>query len=65
LPVSPSVLQQGVDISHALHQQNLQQQSPASLLPLVGGPGDMLVDAVGSSHALSVLVQQPVYQVRV
>eukprot|EP00883_Tetradesmus_obliquus_P012784 jgi/Sobl393_1/5661/SZX62900.1 len=54
---------QGVDISHALHQQSLQQQSPASLLPLVGGPGDMLVDAVGSSQALSVLVQQPVYQV--
>ncbi|WIA14024.1 hypothetical protein OEZ85_002584 [Tetradesmus obliquus] len=54
---------QGVDITHALHQQSLQQQSPASLLPLVGGPGDMLVDAVGSSQALSVLVQQPVYQV--
>lgn len=49
---------QGVDM-----QQALRQHSGGSLLPHVGSAGDLLVQQVEGSHALSVLVQQPVYQV--
>lgn len=45
-------------------QQPLHHQSVAgSLLTHVGSSGDMVVQQVAGSHAVSVLVQQPVYQV--
>lgn len=43
----------------ALHHE--QQEGPQ--LPQLANPGDLLLNNVDSSTALSVLVQQPTYQV--
>lgn len=40
------------------------QEQEGGVLPHLASPGDLLLDNVGSSQALSVLVQQPAYQVR-
>jgi hypothetical protein len=42
----------------------LQQQDTAALLSRAAAPGDLLIPAVQSSSAVSVLLQQPSYQVR-
>lgn len=40
-----------------------EQGVPAGVLTHIANPGDLLLDDVGASQALSVLVQQPAYQV--
>lgn len=40
------------------------QEQEGGVLPHLASPGDLLLDNVGSSQALSVLVQQPAYQVK-
>ena len=39
------------------------EQGIPGVLPHMASPGDLLLDSVDSSQALSVLVQQPTYQV--
>jgi hypothetical protein len=54
------LLPQEVEVRQAVQGE---QQGPNNMLPHIASPGDLLLDNVDASDALSVLVQQPAYQV--
>jgi hypothetical protein len=56
----PVLLPQEVEVRQAVQGE---QQGPNNMLPQIASPGDLLLDNVDASDALSVLVQQPAYQV--
>jgi hypothetical protein len=54
---------QEVEVRQAIPNLAGEQGGPGSVLPHLASPGDLLLDNVDASTALSVLVQQPTYQV--
>lgn len=55
------VLSQEVEVRQAVQGE---QQGLNNMLPQIASPGDLLLENVDASDALSVLVQQPAYQVQ-
>lgn len=54
------LLLQEVEVRQAVQGE----QQGHNVLPHLASPGDLLLDNVGGSQAMSVLVQQPTYQVQ-
>lgn len=53
------------DVQEVEVKQALSHEGPPSVLPHMASPGDLLLQEVDSSRALSVLVTQPTYQVSI